>query len=232
MCMLKINVVTAAKENYGNKRDTKNIKYIVIHYTANDGDADESNARYFQNQIVEASAHYFVDDNSTTQSVPDNFVAWSVGGEKYPSCATTGGGKWYGTCTNNNSISVELCDVVRNGKNDFTEKTLANAAELVRSLMKKYNVPIENVIRHFDVVGKVCPKPFVEDVKAWEDFKERLVEAMEKVYNTINELPKWAKPTIQKLIDKGYLSGISDGLGLTETAVKVFVVNDRAGLYG
>ncbi|WP_313524617.1 peptidoglycan recognition protein family protein [Anaerotignum sp.] len=230
--MLKINVVTAAKENYGNKRDTKNIKYIVIHYTANDGDADESNARYFQNQIVEASAHYFVDDNSTTQSVPDNFVAWSVGGEKYPSCATTGGGKWYGTCTNNNSISVELCDVVRNGKNDFTEKTLANAAELVRSLMKKYNVPIENVIRHFDVVGKVCPKPFVEDVKAWEDFKERLVEAMEKVYNTINELPKWAKPTIQKLIDKGYLSGISDGLGLTETAVKVFVVNDRAGLYG
>lgn len=232
MCMLKINVVTAAKENYGNKRDTKNIKYIVIHYTANDGDADESNARYFQNQIVEASAHHFVDDNSTTQSVPDNFVAWSVGGEKYPSCATTGGGKWYGTCTNNNSISVELCDVVRNGKNDFTEKTLANAAELVRSLMKKYNVPIENVIRHFDVVGKVCPKPFVEDVKAWEDFKERLVEAMEKVYNTINELPKWAKPTIQKLIDKGYLSGISDGLGLTETAVKVFVVNDRAGLYG
>ena len=230
--MFKINVTTAARQNYGNKRDTKNIKYIVIHYTANDGDTDESNARYFQNHIVQASAHYFVDDNSITQSVPDIYVAWSVGGEKYPSCATTGGGKWHGKCTNNNSISIELCDVIRNGKYDFTEKTLENAAELVRFLMKKYNVPIENVIRHFDVVGKICPKPFVENEKAWESFKERLIDFMEKVYNTMNELPKWAKPTIQKLIDKGYLSGGSDGLGLTETAVKVFVVNDRAGLYG
>lgn len=230
--MLKINVTLAAKGNYGNRRNTKHIKYIVIHYTANDGDTDESNARYFQNHIVQASAHYFVDDNSITQSVPDNFVAWSVGGKKYPSTATTGGGKWYGKCTNNNSISVELCDVIRNGKYDFTEQTLVNAAELVQLLMKKYDVPVENVIRHFDVVGKICPRPFVENEKAWENFKERLVEIMEKVYNTMKELPSWAEPTIQKLIDKGYLSGGSDGLGLTETAVKVFVVNDRAGLYG
>lgn len=176
--MLKINVVTAAKGNFGNMRNTAAIKYIVIHYTANDGDTASANANYFRNRIVEASAHYFVDDKSIFQSVPDNFVAWSVGGNKYPSCATTGGGKWYGKCTNNNSISIELCDVVRNGKNDFTETTIANAAELVRSLMKKYNVPIENVIRHFDVVGKICPKPFVEDEKAWKNFKERLDDEM------------------------------------------------------
>lgn len=176
--MLKINVVTAAKGNFGNMRNTSAIKYIVIHYTANDGDTAAANANYFKSRIVEASAHYFVDDKSIFQSVPDNFVAWSVGGNKYPSCATTGGGKWYGKCTNNNSISIELCDVVRNGKSDFTETTIANAAELVRSLMKKYNVPIENVIRHFDVVGKICPKPFVEDEKAWKNFKERLDDEM------------------------------------------------------
>ena len=176
--MLKINIETAAKGNFGNMRSTSTIKYIVIHYTANDGDTAAGNANYFKSRIVEASAHYFVDDKSIFQSVPENFVAWSVGGKKYSSCATTGGGKWYGKCTNSNSISIELCDVVKNGKNDFTETTLANAAELVRSLMKKYNVPIENVIRHFDVVGKICPKPFVEDAKAWKNFKERLDDEM------------------------------------------------------
>ncbi|WP_352400160.1 N-acetylmuramoyl-L-alanine amidase [Anaerotignum sp.] len=174
--MLKIKVATANRKNYGNVRDPKGIKYIVIHYTANDGDSDESNGRYFQDHIVEASAHYFVDDDSITQSVADNYVAWSVGGKKYPSCATTGGGEWHGKCTNNNSISVELCDSIRNGKYDFTPGTLENAVGLVQVLMKKYNVPIENVIRHFDVVGKICPRPFVEDEKAWEDFKERLVD--------------------------------------------------------
>ena len=45
------------------------------------------------------------------------------------------------------------------------EKTEANAIELVKYLMNKYNIPASNVIRHCDVTGKNCPKPFVENVK-------------------------------------------------------------------
>lgn len=57
-------------------------------------------------------------------------------------------------------------------------------------------------------------------------------EEMEKVYQTIKDIPDWAKPTIQKLIDKKYILGAAEGtIGLTETAVKVLVINDRAGLY-
>ena len=204
---VQIKTAIANKQNYGNKRSTGSIKYIVMHYTANDGDSDESNGRYFQNHIVGASAHYFVDGDSVTQSVPDDFVAWSVGGKKYPSCATSGGGHWYGRCTNNNSISVELCDEVKNGRYDFSENTLRNAAELVRMLMKKYNVPIQNVIRHFDVVGKICPKPFVDDTKAWGDFKKRLIwenkeEEMVKYYEKLQEVPTWAKPMVQDMMEK------------------------------
>lgn len=52
------------------------------------------------------------------------------------------------------------------------------------------------------------------------------------IYVTFDDIPKWAKPTIQKLLDKGFLHGEGNGmLNLTETALKVFVVNDRAGLY-
>lgn len=169
--MVPIKKAIANRNNYGGKRRLNQIKYLVIHYTGNDGDRDESNGRYFQNHIVGASAHFFVDGDSITQSVPDDHVAWSVGGNKYPG---TKGGKWYGKCTNNNSISIELCDEQKNGRYDFSEATLKNAADLTRMLMQKYNISVENVIRHYDVVGKICPAPFVNDEAAWKAFKGRL----------------------------------------------------------
>ena len=145
------------ESNYTKGRVGGEINYIVIHYTANDGDTDENNGKYFYNNVVKASAHYFVDSDSVTQSVPDNYVAYSVGGNKYSNCSTTGGGSFYGKCTNTNSISIELCDDYKNGTIKATQATINNAIELTKILMKKYNIPLSNVIRHFDVNGKSCP---------------------------------------------------------------------------
>lgn len=168
--MVEINVKYALKSNYGNFRNTKNIKYIVIHYTANDGDTAENNGKYFARNKVGASAHYFVDSDSITQSVPDNYVAWSVGGNKY----NNAGGRLYGKCTNNNSISIELCDDVKNGVVYPSAKTIQKALDLTVLLMKKYNVPKENVIRHYDVNGKPCPKYWMEDGKWKSEFWSKI----------------------------------------------------------
>lgn len=52
------------------------------------------------------------------------------------------------------------------------------------------------------------------------------------IYNTIDEVPEWARPTIQKLMDKGWLKGNGDGqLDLNDTMLRLLVINDRAGLY-
>ncbi len=163
----------ADKSNYGSYRNTSKIKYIVWHYTANDGDSSESNANYFKRKNLNASAHYFVDDDSVTISVPDTYVAWSVGDSRYSNYKTTGGAKYYKTCTNTNSINIELCDTVKDGAYNVSEKTLNNAIELTRDLMKKYNIPIENVIRHFDVSGKSCPAYYVNNTK-WNMVKSRI----------------------------------------------------------
>lgn len=179
---LKTNI--ANKKNYGSSRKTSKIKYIVIHYTANDGDTDESNAKYFKNNVVKASAHYFVDDDSVTQSVHDNYVAYHCGGKRYSNYKKTGGAKFYNKCTNNNSIGIELCDTKKNGKYGFTDKTIANAVELVKDKMNQYKVPADKVIRHFDVTGKVCPKPFVDSEKDWKEFKEKLTERKKKSAET------------------------------------------------
>ena len=48
-------------------------------------------------------------------------------------------------------------------------------------------------------------------------------------YKALSDLPEWAKPTIQKLIDKQYLSGNGQDLDLSEDMIRTFVVLDRAG---
>lgn len=167
--------IPANKNNYGEKRNIKSIKYIVIHYTANDGDTAKGNGNYFKNKLEDpSSAHYFVDDNCVVRSVPDNYIAYSVGGKKYSDCDETGGGSMYGIILNKNSISVELCDTVRNNKNDFTEQTIKNAVELVKYLMDKYNIDINHIYRHFDVNGKMCPLPMINNVSLWNDFLNKL----------------------------------------------------------
>lgn len=181
---LKVNY--ADKSNYGSARSTSKIKYIVWHYTANDGDTDEANAKYFKRKNLKASAHYFVDDDSVTISVPDTYVAWSVGGSRYSNYKTTGGAKYYKTCTNTNSINIELCDTKKDGTYMASDKTINNAIELTKDLMKKYNIPIENVIRHFDVTGKSCPSYFVNDLK-WNELKKKISPSNKTLSSTTNK---------------------------------------------
>lgn len=138
----------ANRKNYGEKRSLSSIKYIVIHYTANDGDTDEGNGKYFYNNYIGASAHYFVDDDSVTQSVPDNYCAYHCGSKN---------GYKHLYCRNTNSIGIEICDDIKNGVIYPSQKTIDNVIELTEYLMKKYNIPKSNVIRHYDVTGKLCP---------------------------------------------------------------------------
>ena len=180
----------AASGNYGGSRNASQIRYLVYHYTGNDGDKAANNAAYFQNNIVKASAHYFVDDTAVYLSVPELKIAWSVGGNKYDNADKTGVGTMYGIITNTNSISIEMCDTIRNGVYQASEATLANAVALGRALMKKYGIPIENVYRHFDVTGKHCPS-YLVNAQKWAEFKERLTMDIEAL--TDEELVRLAE---------------------------------------
>ena len=145
----------------------------MYHYTGNDGDTATANAAYYRDNIVQASAHYFVDDREIVQSVADEEIAWAVGGRKWKDCAQTGGGTLHGVVTNANSISIEMCGTLGDGSRRASETTLRNAAALGRRLMARYGIPIERVVRHFDVTGKYCPA-YLMDAAAWSEFKRRL----------------------------------------------------------
>lgn len=147
--------------NFSNSGSKKN--YIIVHDTGNkDRGADDiSHYKYFDGAIRNASAHYFVDMDSITETVDPKLDSWHCG---------DGHGK-YGI-TNQNSIGVEICV---NSDGDYN-KSVHNAIDLVKYLMVKFNIPLANVRRHYDASHKICPASMASDNwYLWNWFKLQLI---------------------------------------------------------
>lgn len=218
---MRINFKQSHAGNYAAGRSGP-VEYIVIHYTSNQGDTAKNNADYFAREKVGASAHYFCDENEIWQSVKDTDTAWHCGAKTYR----------HPDCRNANSIGVEICMNDKTGA--VRQGSIDTAAELVRYLMQRYSVPVDRVIRHYDVTGKYCPGPMVDDPALWTAFKQSLTQTEDDSvrYKYYDDMPDWAKPTVSKLVKKGYIKGEGNGvLNLSEDTLKVLVINDRAGLY-
>ena len=171
----------------------RTIDYIVIHYTAGStsrAGTAKNNAVMFSDPVHYASADFIVDDETIVQYNPDvkNRFCWHCGDNKNPYSM---GGKFYGKCTNANSIGIEICstnpnwtasDQANSKKWSFTEKAVLNAVELTNHLMQTYNIPADRVIRHYDVSGKLCPgiigwNEDSKDVSQWKAFKVKLTNS-------------------------------------------------------
>ena len=104
----------------------------------------------------QSSAHYFVDDTQVLRIIKDSDKAWHCG---------DGNGK-YGI-TNENSLGIEICINMNGNFNIAFDK----AAELTSFLMKKYNITLENVVRHYDASRKICPNSMSKNNwMLWDDF--------------------------------------------------------------
>lgn len=152
--------------NYSDlNRKNENIRFIILHYVGAVSTA-KNNAEYFYDKYRGASAHYFVDDKEIWQVVEDNDASWAIGADKY-----------YTDARNSNSISVEMCCYYMKNENiNVAKEVEEKAVELVKMLMKKYNIDVDHVIRHYDATRKNCPAPFVKDEERWENFKKKLQE--------------------------------------------------------
>ena len=150
--MFNIDTSYRAK-HYGGKNVPK---YIVVHYTANDGTTAtaKSNANYFAKTDREASAHYIVDEGNTVYCcVPPSNAAWAVG--------DSGKGRLKGIVTNFNSISVEMVSHSNKDGYYIPSKTVSNAIELIRQLMSEYKIPIiknelNSAVGFRGIFKKVC----------------------------------------------------------------------------
>lgn len=213
-----VQYIPCKETNYkADGRISSDIKYLVIHYTANNGDTAENNAIYFSRETVKASAHFFVSRKSVYQSVLLTDTAWHCGTSKEYK---------HSECRNTNSIGIELCSWFdpNGGYYYFDNDTMNTAAELTKYLMTRYNIPLKNVLRHYDVTGKNCPAPFVKFPEQWDKFRKMLLDKEsdtmdQATFNAMannwlssrDELPvnDWASEFWNQMKEQGILDGSS-----------------------
>lgn len=204
------------------------VRYIVVHYTANKGDTAKNNADYFARATTKTSAHYFVDEKEVWQSVREKDTAYHCGAKSYK----------HPFCRNENSIGVEMCLLDKSG--NIRTRTIDTALSVVRQLMAAYDIPIDRVLRHYDVTGKNCPRPMVENPQLWEDFKKELegVDTMLdypewalETYHWYDDMPEWARASVQKAVKKGIVSVNEDNsVTVLGCNLQPIVFMDRAGM--
>ena len=228
-CKLKIvDNLTTVNFRSGNMTP----KYIVIHYFGALGTA-KSVSEYFKTPGIQASAHYALDEGDTIyRCVRDKDIAWHCGANKYK----------HPECRNSNSIGIEARPSKINRKRVmasdtdwyFEPKVVDNLVWLTKKLMAQYNIPADHVIRHYDVTGKLCPRPWCcADMNVyyktsgdaqWEEFKKRISDGKEEdedmTLDTFKELMKeyraelqdndcgtWSKEAREWAISNGLING-------------------------
>ena len=138
--------------------DLEDVQDIVIHYVGNPGTTAEQNRCYYCNPESSVSSHFLIGlDGEILQCLPLH--------EK--SSATN----W----RNADTISIEVCHPDDSGQ--FTEATYASLVRLTAWLLDACDLEQDHIIRHYDVTGKDCPRYFVANEQAWEQFKMDAAEA-------------------------------------------------------
>lgn len=135
---------------------------IVVHYTANPGTTAKQNRNYFAGLAdgsgTSASSHFIIDtDGTILQCVPMSEIAYASNDR------------------NRDTLSIECCHEDESGK--FTKETYQSLVKLTAWLCDTYGLETDQVIRHYDVTGKLCPKYYVEHEDKWDTLKKDIEKA-------------------------------------------------------
>lgn len=144
---------------------TEKITGIVVHYTANPGATAMDNRNYFEglkdSHITSASSNFIVGiEGEIVQCVPTWEMAYASNSR------------------NIDTVSIECCHPDESGV--FTDETYRSMVQLCAWLCLKFDLDENDVIRHYDVTGKNCPKYFVENEDAWKNFRKDIKAAIKR----------------------------------------------------
>lgn len=144
---------------------SEKIRNIVVHYTANPGTSAKQNRNYFEglkdSKKTKASSHFIVGlDGEIIQCVPTWEIAYASNER------------------NSDSVSIETCHLRTDGA--YTKETYESLVHLTAWLCEKFELTEDDIIRHYDVTGKICPKYFVDHKEAWEQFKRDVKKILEE----------------------------------------------------
>ena len=147
--------------------ELERINGVVIHYVGNPGTSARANRNYFESlssgaEGTYASSHFVVGlEGEVIQCVPLTEVAYASNQR------------------NDDTLSIEVCHPDETGA--FSPVTYDRVVELTAWLCRTFKLdPSRDVIRHYDVTGKECPKYYVENPEAWEQLRADVAAEMER----------------------------------------------------
>ena len=123
------------------KRNSKDIKFIILHYTGMKN--DKESIKRLTDIKSSVSCHYYIDQNGKILvMVPDLYVAWHAGKSKWKKVKSL----------NKYSIGIEISNPGhdKNYKN-FSNKQLLSLKKILHFLIKKYKIKLENILGHSDI---------------------------------------------------------------------------------
>ena len=143
------------------------INGVVIHYVGNPGTTAHANRNYFESlasglENTYASSHFIVGlEGEVIQCVPLTEIAYAS------------------NTRNGDTVSIEVCHPDETG--EFSPVTYDRTVELTAWLCREFRLdPSQDVIRHYDVTGKECPRYYVEHPEAWDDFRADVASEMKR----------------------------------------------------
>ena len=135
------------------------INDIVIHYVGNPGTSAQANRNWYANPSSNVSSHFIVGlKGEIIQCIPLHEKS-SASNHR-----------------NSDTISIEVCHPDASGK--FNAATYDSLVDLTAWLVKSCGLTVDNVIRHYDVTGKECPRYYVRNEDAWNQFKADVKEKL------------------------------------------------------
>lgn len=138
----------------------EDIENIVIHYVGNPNTTAQNNRDYFDNPQTTVSSHFVIGlEGEVIQCLP-LFERSAASNNR-----------------NKDTISIETCHPDKSGK--FSEDTYNSLVKLTAFLCSELDLSENDVIRHYDITGKNCPKYYVENEDEWKNFKEDVGKAID-----------------------------------------------------
>ncbi len=146
--------------------EMQQINGIVIHYTANPGTSAIANRNYFENlkdtNEAKASAHFVVGlEGEIVQCIPTAEIAYAS------------------NTRNTDTVAIECC--YENEDGSFNQAAYDATVDLAAWLCAREGLSANNVMRHYDITGKMCPLYYVEHPEAWTQFQEDVAARIDEI---------------------------------------------------
>ncbi len=222
----QFRIEQAPSPNYTKGRRGKKIIAITDHITAG---LYPGCLTWMQNPNAYASANYLVTrTGKILQLVNDADTAWASGIVSFPNWPL-----YDGSNPNYYTLSIEHEGYKdQGGDGNLTEIQYQASLWLHKLLIERHGLPVNRntIIGHYriDSVNRPnCPGPRFP----WNRLFKDLEEVQEMVYKTLDEVPSWGKPLVQKLIDRKSIAGDGKGnINLPESTLKTLVILEREGV--